>query len=51
MLYLFSNDIDTLNEISKLTGNIVSIEELSRFNDDEAILLMMRKMPIKINLI
>ena len=35
MLYLFSNDIDTLNEISKLTGNIVSIEELSRFNDEK----------------
>lgn len=51
ILYLFSNDVNTLNDIIKLCGDVVSIEDLRNFKENEAILLMIRKMPIKINLV
>ncbi len=60
IIYLLANDIDTLEEVSKLCGKtkvndkaepLVSIEELKLLNNFEAIILMPRMNPIKTKLI
>ena len=57
IVYLLSNDIYTLEEISKMCGkkskeeNLISIEELKLLKNFEAIILMPRLNPIKTNLI
>ena len=56
IIYLLSNDYDTLTEISKICGNInkdkplITVEELKVLNDFEAIILMPREYPIKTKL-
>ena len=56
IIYLLSNDYDTLTEISKICGNInkdqplITVEELKVLNDYEAIILMHREYPIKTKL-
>ena len=60
IIYLLANDIDTLEEVSKLCGKtkvndkvepLISIEELKLLNNFEAIILMPRMNPIKTKLI
>lgn len=60
LIYLLSNDIDTLKEISKLCGNqeqngkvypLITVEELKYLNTFEALILMPRIMPFKTKLI
>lgn len=56
IIYLFSNDLDTVKEISNLCGNksnnekLINIEELKLLNTNEAIIIMQRMLPIKIKL-
>ena len=59
-IYLWSNDIDTLEKISKLCGNtevknkivpLVSVEELKTMKVFETIILKQRMMPFKTKLI
>lgn len=59
-VYLYSNDITTLEAFSKLCGNtnegnklhpLVSVEELKSINMFEAIILMARTMPFKTKLV
>lgn len=57
LVYLLSNDIYTLEEISKLCGkksseeNLVTVEELKLLKQFEAIILMPRLNPVKTTLI
>lgn len=59
IIYLLSNDEDTLSEISALCGNInindkvvplISTDELKRLNYFEAVILLPRVMPFRTNL-
>lgn len=56
LIYLYSNDIDTLNTISDYCGNkdndnkLINMEELKMFKQFEALMLLMRTMPIKMAL-
>lgn len=61
IMYLLSQDINTLEEISKLCGNesiingnpipLISVEELKTLKIFEAVLLIPRTMPFKTNLL
>lgn len=56
ILFLFSNDIDTLNEISKMCGeinnkSIADINTLRSLDELSGIILIPRKLPLKIQLI
>ena len=60
IIYLLANDMDTLEEISKLCGDtktdngiepLISTQELKLLNNFEAIILMPRTNPIKTKLI
>lgn len=56
IIYLFANDIYTLEEISKLCGNtskgpLISVEELKVINNFEEIILMPRMYPIRTKVI
>lgn len=57
IIYLLANDIETLDEISKMCGMekdnkpLISSEELKLLNPFEAIILMPRVLPIKTKLI
>lgn len=56
-LYLLSQDIETLTEISKMCGTnkdktpLITVEELKTINPLEAVLLTVRKMPFKTKLL
>ena len=57
ILYLYSNDISTLEEISKMCGEIskgiplITVEELKTMNPFEAIILLPRMYPAKTKLV
>lgn len=57
IVYLISNDITTLEEISFLCGKVednkslIDVEDLKRLNTFEAIILILREMPIKTKLL
>ncbi len=57
LIYLISNDVDTLKQISDYCGNqgkdrkLISIDELKRLKNFEAIILVVRCMPYRVNLI
>ena len=60
LVYLLSNDIYTLEEISKMCGNqeisgkvkpLITVEELKVMNAFEAIVLIPRMMPYRTNLL
>lgn len=57
IVYLISNDVTTLEEISSLCGKteenkpLIDIEELKRLKTYEAIVLTLRQMPIKTKLL
>ncbi len=50
IIYLLSTEYSTLDEISKLCGNLISPEELITMGQFEAIVLMIRMYPIKTKL-
>ena len=56
-IYLLSEDINTLNDISKMCGkknekeDLISIEELKRLETFEAIAIIIRTMPIRVKLL
>lgn len=60
IIYLLSNDIETLEDISRLCGNqrtengvepLISVEDLKLLNTNEAIILIPRMYPIRTNLL
>ena len=60
IIYLLSNDTETLEDISKLCGNqrtengvepLISVEDLKLLNTNEAIILIPRMYPIRTNLL
>ena len=57
IIYLLANDIETLDEISKMCGNekdgsrLITPEELKLLKQFEAIILMPRILPIKTKLL
>lgn len=57
ILYLYSNDISTLEEISKMCGEVskgiplITVEELKTMNPFEAIILLPRMYPAKTKLV
>lgn len=60
IIYLLSNNIETLEEISKMCGNkeehgmiipLITVEELKMMNRFEAVILIPRMMPIKTKLL
>ena len=55
MIYLISNDLETLNRVSQLCGNnsgkeLISSLELKTLLTDEAVVLVPRMMPFKTKL-
>ena len=60
IIYLLANDIETLQDISKLCGNqqsergiepLISVEELKLLNNFEAVILIPRIYPIRTKLL
>lgn len=60
IIYLLANDLETLEEISKLCGNkqtekgvepLITVEDLKLLNDFEAVILMPRINPVKTKLL
>lgn len=57
LIYLISNDIDTLKQISDYCGNIdkdnklITVDELRRLKTFEAVILVVRCMPYRVNLV
>ena len=57
MIYLISNDIDTLKQISDYCGNkskdesLITVDELRRLKQFEAVILVTRCMPYRVGLI
>lgn len=57
ILYLYSNDINTLEEISKMCGEVskdiplITVEELKMMNQFEAIIILPRMYPAKTKLV
>lgn len=50
IIYLYSNDVETLEYISKLIGNDDSISSLRNLKDNEALFIIIRVLPFIVNL-